>query len=61
MDFSAYTEQYLKETNEITGTINKKDIIRATELLSALKQTGGGQIIYYWRRRKRSQCFPCGK
>jgi len=45
MDFKAYTEQYLKETNEIVQKINKNDIIRAIEIIDHLKRENGRLFI----------------
>ena len=45
MDFKAYTEQYIKETQEITQTIDKDEIVKAIEIISALQKNGGRMFI----------------
>jgi len=44
MNFKDYTEQYLKETMEITQTIDKKEIVKTIEILSDL-QKGTGRLF----------------
>ena len=45
MNFKDYTEQYLKETIEITQTIDKEEIVKTIEILSTLQKTGGRLFI----------------
>jgi len=45
MDFRAYTEQYLKETLEITNTIDKDEITKAIEIVSDLQKSSGRMFI----------------
>jgi len=45
MDFRAYTEQYLKETLEITNTIDKEEIAKAIEIISTLQKDGGRMFV----------------
>jgi len=45
MNFKDYTEQYLKETIEITQTIDKDEIVKTIEILSTLQKTGGRLFI----------------
>ena len=45
MDFLAYTEQYLKETQEITQTIDKKEIVKAIEIMNYLQKNNGRLFI----------------
>ena len=45
MDFKAYTEQYIKETQEITRTIDKDEIVKAIEIIGALQKNGGRMFI----------------
>jgi D-sedoheptulose 7-phosphate isomerase len=45
MDFKSYTEQYLKETMEITDTIDKEEIVKSIDLISVLQRTKGRMFI----------------
>jgi len=45
MDFRAYTEQYLKETDEIVKSIDKEEIIKAAEILADLRKSDGRLFI----------------
>jgi len=45
MSFKDYTEQYLKETMEITQTIDKNEIAKTIEILSVLQKSGGRLFI----------------
>ncbi|GHV83987.1 sugar isomerase [Spirochaetia bacterium] len=45
MDFASYAEQYLKETGDIAVKINRQDIVKTAEILSALKTKGGRLFI----------------
>jgi len=45
MDFKDYTEQYLKETLEITQTIDKDEIVKMIEILSGLQKSTGRLFI----------------
>jgi D-sedoheptulose 7-phosphate isomerase len=45
MDFTEYAEQYLKETEDIAGSIDKQETVRAIEIMAALKKAGGRLFI----------------
>jgi D-sedoheptulose 7-phosphate isomerase len=45
MDFTDYAEQYLKETGEIAGSIDRQETVRAIEILADLKKAGGRLFI----------------
>jgi D-sedoheptulose 7-phosphate isomerase len=45
MDFSAYTRQYLQETNKITDLISQNEIVKAIEVLSELKKRDGRLFV----------------
>jgi D-sedoheptulose 7-phosphate isomerase len=45
MDLHDYTAQYLQETNKIADLIDQNEIIKAIELLSELKKSGGRLFI----------------
>jgi len=45
MNFRDYTEQYLKETMEITQSIDKEEIIKTIEILSKLQKSSGRLFI----------------
>jgi len=45
MDFRSYTEQYLKETDEIVKAIDQNEIVKATEILAAVKELNGRLFI----------------
>jgi D-sedoheptulose 7-phosphate isomerase len=45
MDYKAYTEQYMNETQEITQTIDKDEIVKAIEIISELQKSGGRMFI----------------
>jgi len=45
MDYKAYTERYLEETYEIMKKIDKNDIVKAIEILAALKKSNGRLFI----------------
>jgi len=45
MDFKAYTEQYMNETQEITQTIDKDEIVKAIEIISTVQKNGGRMFI----------------
>jgi len=45
MEFKAYTEQYLKETNEIVQKIDRNEIVKAIEILDLLKKEDGRLFI----------------
>ena len=45
MDTIKYTEQYLKETEQIIRLIDQKEIIKSIKLLSQLKENGGRLFI----------------
>ena len=45
MDFKVYTELYLKETSEITQTIDQNEIVRSIEILNLLKANNGRLFI----------------
>ena len=45
MSFLAYTEQYLKETLEITETIDKNEIVKTIEIMRSLQENGGRLFI----------------
>ncbi len=45
MNYSEYTEQYLCETKQIADSVNQAEIVKAVELLAALKAEGGRLFI----------------
>jgi D-sedoheptulose 7-phosphate isomerase len=45
MNFTNYTQQYLKETSQIVSSIDQKEITKAIELLSDLRKRGGRLFI----------------
>lgn len=45
MNFKAYAEQYMKETMDITKTIDKDEIVKAIEIISALQRNNGRMFI----------------
>ena len=45
MDYLKYTEQYLLETQEIVQKIDKAQIVKAIEIISALKENNGRLFI----------------
>jgi len=45
MNYQNYTDQYLKETMEITQSINKEEIIKTIEIMSTLQSSGGRLFI----------------
>jgi D-sedoheptulose 7-phosphate isomerase len=45
MDYKAYTEQYLEETYTIVKKIDKNEIVKAIEILDALKKRNGRLFI----------------
>jgi len=45
MSYLEYTEQYLKETDEIVKTIDKNEIVKTIEILSGLKNSSGRLFI----------------
>ena len=45
MNYKDYTEQYLKETMEVTQTIDKKEIEKAIGILDALRKSNGRLFI----------------
>jgi len=45
MDFKNYTEQYMKETMEITQTIDKDEIVKTIKIMSSLQKSGGRLFI----------------
>ncbi|GHU08082.1 hypothetical protein FACS1894151_03400 [Spirochaetia bacterium] len=45
MDAGTYTEQYLKETEQIVHSIDQKEIVKSIELLRRIKENGGRLFI----------------
>jgi D-sedoheptulose 7-phosphate isomerase len=45
MNFNDYTEQYLKETNQIANLVDQAEIVKTIQILSHLKEKGGRLFI----------------
>jgi D-sedoheptulose 7-phosphate isomerase len=45
MDYMQYTEQYLKETAQIVGSIDRTEIVKAAQLLDKVRSDGGRLFI----------------
>jgi len=45
MGFREYTEQYMKETMEITQTIDKNEIVKTIEIMNGLQKTNGRLFV----------------
>jgi len=45
MRFKEYTEQYMKETMEITQTIDQNEIVKSIEILNGLQKNGGRLFV----------------